>query len=64
MPARGYLEYLHDVSDTSDVRSGSPQPLGVELTSGGANFAVFSRHATRVWLELYDADGDQPTQND
>ncbi len=57
MPNRGYLDYLRDVTDTSDVRAGSPQPLGVELVGDGANFAVFSRHATQVWLELYEADG-------
>ena len=56
MPANVYLDYLLDVTDTSDVRNGSPQPLGVELVGDGANFAVFSRHATHVWLELYDTD--------
>ncbi len=58
MNTRGYLDYLHTVSDTDDVQPGSPLPLGVELTHGGANFAVFSRHAARVWLELYDDEDE------
>ena len=28
--------------------------MGVHFRDDGANFAVFSRHATCVWLELYD----------
>ena len=54
MNTRGYLDYLQTVSDTADVQPGSPLPLGVELAGGGANFAVFSRHATKITLELYD----------
>ncbi|MFO8098359.1 MAG: glycogen debranching protein GlgX [Salinibacter sp.] len=38
------------------TESGLPLPLGVHAREGGTNFAVVSRHATRVWLELYDAD--------
>ena len=38
--------------------SGVPLPLGVHLRADGSNFALFSRHATRVWLELYDAETD------
>jgi glycogen operon protein len=36
--------------------------MGVELRDGGANFAVFSRHATQVWLELYEKPGDGEPQ--
>jgi glycogen operon protein len=37
---------------------GLPEPLGVELGDGGANFAVYSKHATEVRLLLFDrADG-------
>lgn len=32
-------------------------PLGATVTDTGVNFAIFSRHATRVWLMLFD----QPT---
>ena len=40
------------------IRSGSPLPLGTREEGGGVNFAVFSRHATRVQLELFDHAGD------
>jgi len=36
------------------TESGVPLPLGVHAREGGTNFAVVSRHARRVWLELYD----------
>lgn len=39
-----------------------PTPLGATLVPGGVRFAIFSRHATRVWLELFDSDRDaEPT---
>ncbi len=42
---------------------GSPLPHGVHLASDGVNFTLFSRHATRVWLLLFDSvDGVQPSQ--
>ena len=44
------------------MRTGLPYPLGVYKRNGGVNFAVFSRHATCVWLEFYDAiDDEAPT---
>lgn len=36
------------------ISRGHPLPLGVRNYDGGINFAVFSRHATRVWLLLFD----------
>lgn len=36
------------------VDVGKPIPLGVHERDGGINFAVFSRHANRVWLEFFD----------
>lgn len=45
-------------SDTTLQTSlGNPLPLGATVTADGVNFAIFSRHATRVWLMLFD----QPT---
>jgi len=37
---------------------GSPTPLGVSwvVYDQARNFALFSRHARRVWLQLYSAD--------
>ena len=34
-------------------------PLGATVLKGGVNFAVFSRHATSITLELYENEGDE-----
>jgi glycogen operon protein len=53
---------LHDtISETSGRtghRAGSALPLGTQDTGGGVNFAIFSRHASRVQLELFDQPAD------
>ena len=36
------------------LRAGKPYPLGATVIAGGVHFAVVSRNATRVWLQLYD----------
>jgi len=42
------------------VWPGQPRPLGARWDGEGVNFAIFSEHATRVTLCLYDApDGDE-----
>ena len=40
---------------------GRPFPLGVTLEPGGANVAVFSAHAERLELCLFDAGGERQT---
>ena len=40
------------------VRSGAPLPLGAHLRGNGVNFAIFSRHATGVRLDLFDRAED------
>jgi isoamylase len=43
------------------VHSGWPLPLGAKAREGGVHFALYSRHATRVWLVLYnDIDDLEP----
>jgi glycogen operon protein len=37
------------------VRPGSPYPLGATWDGSGVNFAIFSEHATKVELCLFDA---------
>jgi glycogen operon protein len=37
------------------IQVGSPFPLGATLTDEGANFALYSRSATQVFLQLFDA---------
>ena len=43
------------------VTEGSPEPLGVSLTGGGANVAVWSAHALAIELCLFDAVGQAET---
>jgi isoamylase len=40
---------------------GSIYPLGATLTAEGVNFALFSRHATEVYLLLFDDAAGNPT---
>jgi glycogen operon protein len=39
------------------LQAGTPQPLGANWTGRGTNFAVYSAHAERVELCLFDASG-------
>jgi len=48
---------------SGDVRAGSPLPFGAYQHAGGVNFALFSRHATHVLLELYESpDASSPAR--
>ena len=58
MPQRAFPEYLQAVSETGEIRAGSPLPLGAHREDDGANFAIFSRHATAVRIEFFDRPGD------
>ena len=40
------------------TETGRPCPLGATVIDDGINFAIFSRHATAVYLELFDDAGD------
>ena len=42
----------------SRVREGAPHPLGATWDGLGVNFALFSAHATKVELCLFDVDGE------
>jgi 1,4-alpha-glucan branching enzyme len=60
--ARG-LHQSSEISERTDVRAGSPLPLGTQERGGGVNFALFSRHASRVRLELFEHPEDaQPVR--
>jgi glycogen operon protein len=50
--------YISEISEHADVRAGSPLPLGTQEKGGGVNFAIFSRYASRVRLELFDHPED------
>ena len=51
-------DYVAEVSEHTEVRRGVPLPLGPHESDGGVNFALFSRHATRIRLELFDQPAD------
>ena len=42
------------------MKSGTPFPFGSSLSSTGANFSVYSSHATEVELLLFDGQLDAP----
>jgi isoamylase len=61
---RPFHDYAAEVSEHTDVRRGVPLPLGTHESGGGVNFAFFSRHASRVRLELFDHPADAtPTRS-
>ena len=43
----------------SPIREGLPYPLGATWDGLGVNFALFSAHATKVELCLFDERGEQ-----
>jgi isoamylase len=47
------LERLLSLCEVQSVRSGVPLPLGAHIHGDGVNFAIFSRHATGVRLDLF-----------
>jgi isoamylase len=50
-------------SEKGEVQAGNPLPWGAHQRGDGVNFAFFSRHATRVRLELYqNADDSTATR--
>jgi len=58
MPRRELRDRVSKVSRRMDVRAGSPLPLGTQESGGGVNFAIFSRNASSVRLELFDHPKD------
>jgi isoamylase len=53
-----------DIDAGPYLESGSPQPLGANLNPRGVNFAVFSAHARRIELCLFDAAGHETARID
>src|SRR5690242_13792365 len=47
-------DYVTEVSERTEVRVGVPLPLGIYVRGEGVNFSLFSRHASRVRLEIFD----------
>jgi glycogen operon protein len=42
-----------------DLEEGNPHPRGATWDGKGTNFAVFSEHATKVEVCLFDEDGKE-----
>ena len=59
LTARPRLEAPSLVTPVPSLSSGHPYPMGATVAETGTNFAVFSAHATRVELCLFDADGEE-----
>jgi glycogen operon protein len=60
---RSFAAYLAEVRAGAEVRCGVPEPLGAHELEGGVNFALFSRDADRVRLELFTHAQDvQPSR--
>lgn len=52
-PTHSYGDY--------QLRAGRPSPFGASFVPGGVNFAVFSKHATRCTLVLFEKGQLNPT---
>ena len=48
-----------DISLPMKIRSGAPYPLGATWDGAGVNFAIFSEHATKVELCLFNSPNDK-----
>ena len=55
---RPLYDYIAEVCECTEIRRGTPLPLGSSESEGGVNFAFFSRNANRVRLELFDRSTD------
>ena len=55
---RPFHDYVRAVCEHTEVRRGVPLPLGTHESANGVNFALFSRHASRVCLALFDQPRD------
>ncbi len=53
----GSASYISMNSSSSRVREGSPYPRGATWDGRGTNFALFSAHATKVEVCVFDASG-------
>jgi len=50
---------VNNATTQYQIRSGRPYPLGATADEHGINFALFSQHATKVELCLFDETGDE-----
>jgi isoamylase len=57
-PEQPLHDYPGQISGGAEVRVGDPLPMGTHENGAGVNFAFFSRHASRVWLQLFERPAD------
>lgn len=57
-PSMDELDRLLSLCQVQSTRSGVALPLGAHVRGNGVNFALFSRHATGVRLDLFDGPED------
>lgn len=50
---------MNEILASKEVHPGLPYPLGATARDGGVNFALFSQHAEKVELCLYDVSGER-----
>ncbi|MDN5696642.1 MAG: hypothetical protein L0G70_01555, partial [Rubrobacter sp.] len=50
------------MADSYKLRPGEPYPLGATWDGEGVNFALFSEHAEKVDLCLFDASGKETSR--
>ena len=50
--------------DKIEIKEGLPRPMGASWNGEGVNFALFSAHATRVEVCLYDPTGRETARFD
>jgi glycogen operon protein len=58
MPQGPLHEAAPEISTHNSIREGWPQPLGAQERDNGVNFAIFSRDASGVRLELFNHPAD------
>jgi hypothetical protein len=64
-PERELQDYISEISERAHVRAAAPLSFGTQDTEGGVNFAIFSRDASRVRLELFvHAEDDRRVNGD
>lgn len=57
-PERPLHDYVAEISEHAEIRSGVPLPLGTHESEGRVNFAFFRRDASRVRLEFFEQPAD------
>ena len=55
---------MNHAIDLSRLEEGAAHPRGATFTGDGVNFAIFSAHATKIEVCLFDMSGDANAANE